>query len=102
MCVQFKIITPENFLERYTGRSEMFVLRMGVNQSRVLHNFLITIICRLFQLADVPQPVYSYTFYPDPFFLRAVIITAIYGHDDRISIPKVRETKFSHHHFETD
>ena len=54
-------------------RSEMFVLKMGVNQSRVLHNFLITIICRLFQPADVPQPVYSYTFYPDPFLLRAVI-----------------------------
>ena len=27
---------------------------------------------------------------------------AAYGHDDRISIPEVRDTKFSHHHFETD
>jgi len=83
-------------------RSEMFVLKIGVNQSRVLRNFLITIICRLFHPVDVPQPVYSHTFYPDPFLLRAVIIMAAYGHDDRISIPEVRDTKFSHHHFETD
>ena len=80
----------------------MFVYKMGVNQSRVLRNFLITIICRLFQPEDVPQPVYSYTFYPDPFLLRAVIIAAAYGHDDRISIPEMRETKFSHHRFETE
>jgi hypothetical protein len=73
----------------------MFVFKTGVNQSRVLHNFLITIICRLFQPADLPQPVYSYAFYPNPFLLRAVIITSTYGHDDRISIPEVRETIFS-------
>ena len=73
----------------------MFVLKMGVNQSRVLHNFLITIICRLFQPAVVPQPVYSYTFYSDPFLLRAVIIAAAYGRDDQISIPEGRDKIFS-------
>jgi hypothetical protein len=62
MCGQFTITTPENFLERCMGRSEMFVLKMGVNQSRVLRNFLITIICRLLHPTDALQPVYSYTF----------------------------------------
>ena len=70
----------------------MFVLKIGVNQSKVLHNFLITIICRPFHPVDDLQPVYRYSFYPVAFLLKAVIIAYAYGHDDRISIPEVRKT----------
>jgi hypothetical protein len=68
----------------------MFVLQMGVNQSSFVQ------LSYYHHLPSIPPDACSSTslplhffFNPDSFLLRAVIIAATYGRNDRISIPEV-------------